>query len=119
MIVMFSRTAGVADGEAGIAGGTALIGQRLLEAIFGDQAVRDLAQRAHADLDRRVIALLDGEKRRYQELVATPVAVRGSQSSLREAAQQAEYARHSDFLGAQGVDGPDFGELSVEGKSTS
>ena len=32
--------------EAGIAGGSAVLGQKLLEAVFGDQAVRTLAERA-------------------------------------------------------------------------
>jgi len=34
------------DGEIGIAGGTAVLAQRVLEAIFGDQAVREMAATA-------------------------------------------------------------------------
>ncbi|MEO6473249.1 MAG: dynamin family protein, partial [Aeromicrobium sp.] len=88
MIVMFSHTAGITGGEAGIAGGTAVIGQKLLEAIFGDQAVRRLAEQAHADLAGRVAVLLDGEKNRYEQLLDLPETIRASQSSLREAAQR-------------------------------
>lgn len=98
MIVMFSHTAGITGGEVGIAGGTAVIGQKLLEAIFGDQAVRRLAEQAHADLAARVQVLLDEEKQRYQRLLDLPDAVREGQTSLREAARSAEYARHTDFL---------------------
>ena len=58
MVVVFAHTAGITGAEAGIAGGSAVLGQKLLEAVFGDQAVRSLAERARADLDRRVDALM-------------------------------------------------------------
>src|SRR5690606_4176911 len=38
MVVVFSQTAGLSGAEAGIAGGSAVLGQKLLEAVFGDQA---------------------------------------------------------------------------------
>ena len=98
MVVMFSHTAGVTGGEAGIAGGTAVIGQKLLEAIFGDQAVRRLAEQAHADLGTRVAVLFEGEKQRYAQLLDLPETIKASQASLRDAARNAEYARHADFL---------------------
>ncbi|MEP7333318.1 MAG: dynamin family protein, partial [Terracoccus sp.] len=46
MLVTFASTAGITGAEVGIAGGTAVIGQKLLEAVFGDQAVRELARKA-------------------------------------------------------------------------
>jgi hypothetical protein len=69
MIVVFAHTAGITGAEAGIAGGSAVIGQKLLEAVFGDQAVRRLAENARKDLNRRVEALLDTERRRYLEVL--------------------------------------------------
>lgn len=70
MVVVFAHTGGALVGaEAGIAGGGAVIGQKLLEAVFGDQAVRTLAERARKALDVRVRALLDAERRRYVTLV--------------------------------------------------
>jgi hypothetical protein len=39
MIVVFSMTAGLTGLELGVAGGTAAVGQRLLEAVFGEDAV--------------------------------------------------------------------------------
>ena len=48
MLVAFSSTAGLTGAEIGIAGGTALLAQRVLEAIFGDQAVREMAAKARA-----------------------------------------------------------------------
>ena len=45
MVVVFASTAGITGAEVGIAGGSAVVGQKLLEAVFGDQAVRRLAER--------------------------------------------------------------------------
>ena len=42
-----------------------MLGQKLLEAVFGDQAVRRLAENARRDLNVRVRALMDDEKRRF------------------------------------------------------
>ena len=95
MIVMFSHKAVLIGGDAG---GTAVIGQKLLEAIFGAQAVRRLAEQAHADLGARVATLLDEEKRRYAQLLDLPETIKASQASLRDAARNAEYTRHTDFL---------------------
>ena len=69
MIVVFAHTAGVTGAEAGIAGGSAVLGQKLLEAVFGDQAVRYLAERARRSLEERVRALLDEERVRYLALI--------------------------------------------------
>ena len=44
MIVIFASTAGLTGAEIGVAGGTAVVGQKILEAVFGDQAVRRLAE---------------------------------------------------------------------------
>jgi hypothetical protein len=63
MIVVFTSTAGTAGAEAGV--GTAVVGQKLLEAVFGNQAVRSLAAKAQEDLDGRVHALMDAEFARY------------------------------------------------------
>jgi hypothetical protein len=70
MVVVFAHTAGITGAEAGIAGGSAVLGQKLLEAVFGDQAVRRLAERAHADLAQRVRELYGGEAARYHHLLA-------------------------------------------------
>ena len=69
MIVVFVHTAGLTGAEAGIAGGSAVLGQKLLEAVFGDQAVRRLAQRAREDLEARVEALYAAEAARYAEVL--------------------------------------------------
>ena len=65
MVVVFAHTAGVTGAEAGIAGGSAVLGQKLLEAVFGDQAVRRLAEHARTDLEERVETLYAAESARY------------------------------------------------------
>jgi hypothetical protein len=65
MIVIFASTAGTTGAEVGVGAGTAVVGQRLLEAVFGDQAVRNLVGSAREDLDGRVHALMDAEFARY------------------------------------------------------
>ena len=60
MIVVFSMTAGLTGLEIGVAGGTAVVGQRLLEAVFGEDAVRRLARTAREDLHARCQRLLAG-----------------------------------------------------------
>jgi energy-coupling factor transporter ATP-binding protein EcfA2 len=99
MVVVFAHTAGVTGAEAGIAGGSAVLGQKLLEAVFGDQAVRSLAERARRDLEVKVNDLLDGERRRYIDLLdgleispETPEKLRSASrrvDDLRFAASQA------------------------------
>lgn len=69
MIVIFAQTGGITGAEVGVAGGAALLAQRLLEAVFGDDAVRRLTRVAEADLIARVEQLLAEESVR----VTTPL----------------------------------------------
>jgi hypothetical protein len=69
MIVVFANTAGLTGAEAGIAGGSAVLGQKLLEAVFGDQAVRRLAESARTDLEQRVTELYAAESRRFLDVL--------------------------------------------------
>ncbi|MGX5657368.1 ABC transporter [Geodermatophilus nigrescens] len=70
MVAVFASTAGLSGAELAIAGGTTAVGQRVLEAVFGDAAVRELAARAREDLDARADRLLRGEQDRFDELLA-------------------------------------------------
>lgn len=65
MIVVFSMTAGLTGLEVGVAGGTAVVGQKLLEAVFGEDAVRRLAKTAREDLHQRCLRLLQAEQRTF------------------------------------------------------
>lgn len=64
MLVVFSQTMGLSGAEVGIAGGSAVVAQKLLEALFGDQAVRELATKARTDLIERTDALYADEEAR-------------------------------------------------------
>ncbi|GAA4364692.1 dynamin family protein [Paeniglutamicibacter cryotolerans] len=72
MIVVFASTAGLTGLEVGIAGGSAVVGQKLLEAIFGEDAVRRLSTRARQSLEERTQALLDTEAERFRKLLLPP-----------------------------------------------
>jgi hypothetical protein len=69
MLLSFASTAGLALIEVGIAGGTAVVGQKVLEAVFGDQAVRELARKARERLLERVEDLYAGELARFEDAV--------------------------------------------------
>lgn len=100
MVVVFAHTGGALIGaEAGIAGGSAVLGQKLLEAVFGDQAVRTLAKRAKDDLERRVTALFDAEEARFASALAPIGDPKTAAENLREAARRVDDLR---FAQAQG-----------------
>jgi hypothetical protein len=93
MIVVFAHTGGLVGAEIGVAGGTAVLAQRVLEAVFGDQAIRRLAQTAKDDLDARVQALLAEELVRYHKIL-DGLAVDSERSErVRAAAAAVEAAR--------------------------
>jgi len=93
MVVVFASTAGITGAEVGIAGGSAVVGQKLLEAVFGDQAVRRLASDARRDLNQRVQALLDAERRRFVERLDKQEVSTTSPEEIREAARAVDDLR--------------------------
>jgi len=97
MVVVFAHTAGVTGAEAGIAGGSAVIGQKLLEAVFGDQAVRTLAERARKDLEARVETLMHAERERYLGILDSLGLDAQAEKELREASRRIDDLR---FAGA-------------------
>jgi hypothetical protein len=96
--VVFAHTAGVTGAEAGIAGGSAVVGQKLLEAVFGDQAVRRLAEDARKDLRVRVAELLDVERARFLDVLDALAIDPGAADSLREAARKVDDLRFAGQL---------------------
>jgi hypothetical protein len=101
MIVVFAHTAGVTGAEAGIAGGSAVLGQKLLEAVFGDQAVRSLAERARLSLEERVRALFEQERARYLTLVDGLALQPQAAETLREASRRVDDLRFAAARGDQ------------------
>ena len=69
MLVAFAHTGGLMGAEVGIAGGTAVLAQRVLEAIFGDQAVRTMAAKARSALLEHTERLIGEERDRYLDAV--------------------------------------------------
>jgi energy-coupling factor transporter ATP-binding protein EcfA2 len=69
MLAVFAQTGGLTGAEVVVAGGTSAVGQKVLEAIFGDQAVRALAARAREDLVERVERLLRQDAARFDTLL--------------------------------------------------
>jgi hypothetical protein len=97
MIVVFAHTAGALVGaEAGVAAGSAVVGQKLLEAVFGDQAVRRLAERAREDLTVRVQELLDGERRRYLDVLDRLGVGDGDADRVRAVAREVDDLRFAE-----------------------
>jgi hypothetical protein len=93
MIVVFAHTAGVTGAEAGIAGGSAVLGQKLLEAVFGDQAVRRLAARAREDLSARVDVLMAEERARHERVLDDLGVVPDAAEKLRSVARRIDDVR--------------------------
>ncbi len=93
ILVTFSQTAGLTGAEVGIAGGTAILGQKLLEAIFGDQAVRALAVKARQALLERVEQLFFEEQARFTKAVDTVEIRRDQGRRLESAALAVKAAR--------------------------
>ena len=93
MIVVFAHTAGVTGAEAGVAGGSAVVGQKLLEAVFGDQAVRSLAERSRQALEVRVRALMEAERARYVRLLDGLALRPRAAEEVREASRRVDDLR--------------------------
>jgi hypothetical protein len=93
MIVVFAHTGGLTGAEVGVAGGTTVLSQKLLEAVFGDQAVRQLAASARRDLYQRVEELLAAEAARFLVLVDRADVRPGDADRLRESATAVQKAR--------------------------
>jgi hypothetical protein len=100
MVVVFASTGGVTGAEVGIAGGSAVLGQKLLEAVFGDQAVRRLALDARRDLGVRVQALMDHERQRFLHLLDAMELPTDSSEQLRVVARKVDDLRFATRSGS-------------------
>jgi hypothetical protein len=94
MIAVFTATAFIPTGaEVVVAGGTVLAAQKVLEAIFGDQAVRTLAELARRRLLELVAGLLDEEAARFRGVLADLGVDPAAPVGLRAAADAVARAR--------------------------
>jgi len=69
MLAVFAHSAGLTGGEVAIAGGTAVINQKLLEALIGEAAVADIIRAAERDLRRTLRSALESDARRFLDLL--------------------------------------------------
>ncbi|MFD7158985.1 ABC transporter [Kribbella sp. NPDC059898] len=91
MVVMFASAAGIPKGAQTSAGvGSAVVGQRLLEAVFGDKAVQGMVDKAREDLDGKVRALMDAEFARYLPVLDQHPVDAETARQLTEAARAVE-----------------------------
>jgi hypothetical protein len=95
MIAVFAQTGGLVGGEIAVAGGTTVVGQRVLEAVFGDAAVRSLAAAAREDLEARADGLLAYEQARFDDRVTAAAPPAAAAEDLRAAVQDLAAARRT------------------------
>ncbi|MBB2924926.1 GTPase domain-containing protein [Cellulomonas cellasea] len=123
MVAVFASTGGLTGAEVGIAGGAAILAQRLLEAVFGDEAVRQLAREAHERLAVRVRAVLAGQAARFTAQLdalgtadASGDALRTAVAQVTTAAARAEGAAAASAADAVGAGaGTETGRLRGAG----
>ena len=86
MLLAFSQTGGRSGGDVGMTGGSAALAQRILEAIFGDAAVRRLVAQARGKLMARVQELYSGEQTRLHAAVSALPVSAGQAARIKAAA---------------------------------
>ncbi len=111
MVAVFSMTGGLTGAEVGIAGGSAVLAQKALEAVFGEDAVRRMAARASTSLADRVQVVMDTESERFLARLAAleldehlPHVLRADTSQV----GAARVAAAADDAGATGRPNSDF-----------
>lgn len=67
MVVAFGATGGITGAEVGIAGGSAVVAQKLLEAMFSEDAVRRMSTTARERLEQRVADAFAGHERSFTD----------------------------------------------------
>jgi hypothetical protein len=103
MIAVFTSTAFIPTGlEVAVGAGTTVAAQKVLEAVFGDQAIRTLAARARTELVARFDELLDAEAARYAKRTAAVRLEVEPGTLLRRAAAEVEGARKDIALTGSG-----------------
>ncbi|MET4078417.1 dynamin family protein [Janibacter sp. UYMM211] len=94
MLVSFAHTGGVLVApEVAIAGGTTAVAQKVLEAIFGDQAVREMSTKARTLLLERVQGIYAAERERYEQALGAMTISDGQVRRLSQAAEAVRAAR--------------------------
>ena len=99
MLVILAATGGVITGaEVAAAGGTAVVGQKLLEAVFGDDAVRRMSASARRNLDERAGELLAWHAAAFRTELSTLQLDAGAPDRLHDALLDLARARRAEGL---------------------
>ena len=85
MLAVFVHTGGLTGAEVGIAAGTALLNQKLMNALFGEAAVQEMIERARDGLRVALAQVLEADAVRFRHLAASPDELRLLAAELREA----------------------------------
>jgi energy-coupling factor transporter ATP-binding protein EcfA2 len=85
MLGVFAHTAGVSGAEVGILAATGFLNQKLLQAIFGEAAMREMIANARARLNDLLRDEFACERSRYERLVAEASELRALAGELRAA----------------------------------
>jgi energy-coupling factor transporter ATP-binding protein EcfA2 len=85
MVGVFAHTAGVTGTEIGIVAATGFLNQKLLQAIFGEAAMREMIAGARERLEALLRDEFSKERMRYDRLTADPVELRTLSAELRAA----------------------------------
>jgi hypothetical protein len=78
--------------------GTTARGRAALESVMGADVVRRVVDASREQLSAAIAEVLEVEKQRFLDLLDSPETVQAAHDTLREAARQADYARHTDAL---------------------
>lgn len=101
MIVIFASTGGLTGLEVGVAGASTALSHKLLEAVFGDQAVRKMTQSAQRMLADRLDEAAAAVMSPLRDVVAGVTPAQGEGMTVREAATQVLRV-HFDATAGQG-----------------
>ena len=98
MVVVFAggaaSTRRMPHDEADEAADAAMVGESILESVFGPETMRRLADNARHELERRCRQLFEGEKSRYLTVLDGVSARPDSAVRLRDVARAADDVRH-------------------------
>ena len=92
VLAVFVHTGGLTGAEVGITAATAVVNQKLLEAVFGEANVAAFVSRARADLGAILDAAFAEERERYAGALGGLVTDEDLGATLRDAAQRASLA---------------------------
>lgn len=89
MIVIFASTSGLTGGEVAVAGGTAVLAERVLEAVFGDDAVRRMSTKARESFLERTREFLGTDSSPFEQALEDIGEVGLWRDALAQAFEQA------------------------------